>query len=213
MERIRPRGKKTTRTEQAVDAALCAQVEACTTGRSFILNMHEKEHLKYMEPAEGSTEIVMGEAVPVPTVDDSIAIDIIHDTLESPDSIGIDASRERTELLYKAQVLELGIDAANSVQAKNSLEKMLVHQMATCHMKSMEIFSQVAEMPRGREDLSVKMLNVAARMMVVYQQGMETLTKTRNNGKQTITVKKIQVTGGQNVIADNVNTKGGHGGE
>jgi len=80
----------------------------------------------------------------------------------------------------------------------------------------MECMTKAANFPKGREDLEIKMLNVACRMMSVYQQGMETLAKTRNGGKQTIVVKQVQVNGGQNVIADNVTTrgKGGHhGGE
>lgn len=57
--------------------------------------------------------------------------------------------------------------------------------------------------PNRRESVAD---GLAARLMEVYQKGMETLTKTRTAGKQTITVKQVHVTGGQNVIADKVTT-------
>lgn len=219
MKPLFPKGKKPTRTEQAANALLCAQAEAGTSGRAFIVNLHEKECTKLMIPAEGSTEVSMGEVVPLPADDvcensEAIAIDIIRDTLQNPSTVSVDASVERTKILHHACALEIGIDAADSIQAKNSLEKMLVHQMAVCHVKAMELITKVADLPRGREDLEIKMLNVAARMMDTYQKGMETLTRTRNAGKQTITVKQVHVNGGQNVIADNVTTRGGsHEGE
>ncbi len=148
-------------------------------------------------------------------VSEAMAVDHIRDTLlQDPGATAIDASLERTTILHHAGALEIGMDAVESIQAKNSIEKMLVHQMSVCHIKAMEIMTKAAEFPRGREDLEIKMLNVAARLMDTYQKGLVTLTKTRNAGKQTITVKQVHVNGGQNVIADNVTTKGGsHEGE
>lgn len=225
MNRITPRGKKPTRTEQAADALLSAQAEASNSGHACIVAMHEKNHADLMKPVEGSTEIILGEVVPLPAVwkddDDfdyteALAIDVVRDTLlQNPDTVAIDASMERTRILHKAGALEIGIDAAHSIQARNSLEKMLAHQMAVCHSKAMEIMTTAADYPKGREDLEIKRLNLAARLMDTYQKGMDTLTRTRNAGKQTITVKQVHVTGGQNVIADNVTTKGGgyRGGE
>lgn len=52
---------------------------------------------------------------------------------------------------------------------------------------------KAANFPKGREDLEIKMLNVACRMMSTYQSGMETLARTRNGGKQTIVVKQVHV--------------------
>ena len=223
MRRIKAKGKKPTRTEDTANAYLCAHADAAS-GHGFMVDKHEAEYNKLIKPAEGSTEIVIGEAVPLPYVglngdeydmSAAMAVDHIRDTLlQNPGTVAIDASLERTTILHHAGALEIGLDAVESIQAKNSIEKMLVHQMAVCHIKAMEIMTKAADFPRGREDLEIKMLNVAARMMDTYQKGMETLTKTRNAGKQTITVKQVHVTGGQNVIADNVTTRGGsHGGE
>ena len=68
-------------------------------------------------------------------------------------------------------------------------------------------YSQNAEL------VMIKRTNLAARLMEVFQNGMETLTRTRTAGKQTITVTQVHVTGGQNVIADSVTTGGRREGE
>jgi hypothetical protein len=52
---------------------------------------------------------------------------------ERPDMIALDASQKRLELADAAGALELGIDFATSVQAGNSLEKALAHQLAAAH--------------------------------------------------------------------------------
>lgn len=140
----------------------------------------------------------------------------IRDTLQRPDTTAVDASLERTSLLQRAGALETGLDAAKSIDARNSLEKMLAHQMATCHVAAMRIFAEATENPRPYDQngqaLMIKKLNMAARLVDTYQKGMDTLTRIRTAGKQTIEVKQIHVNGGQNVIADTVTTGGREGG-
>ena len=66
------------------------------------------------------------------------AMDPFIDTVrERPDMLAIDASRWRMELASKADVLTLGVDAAATIKAENSLEKMLAHQMAAAHAAAM----------------------------------------------------------------------------
>jgi hypothetical protein len=60
----------------------------------------------------------------------------IRDTLrEGTDRIADDASIRRTDLLIQPSFdcVAMGIDAAESIQAGNSIEKMLAHQMAVAH--------------------------------------------------------------------------------
>jgi hypothetical protein len=52
------------------------------------------------------------------------------DTLENPTSISVDASDQRMSLAAGAGVLQSAVDAANSVQAANSLEKSCVTSSA-----------------------------------------------------------------------------------
>jgi hypothetical protein len=171
--------------------------------------MHERHTASLMIP-ETPPDIRQGEVMHVPD-DDRDFVNGIINTLAAPDTPAIDASMRRTDLLQRADSLETGIDAANSIQAKNSLEKMLAHQMAACHVKAMGLMSECISMYHNRgevQELQLKKVAIAAKLMDVFQKGMDTLTRTRNAGKQTITVKQVHVTGGQNVIADSVTTGG-----
>ena len=49
--------------------------------------------------------------------------------------------------LVMACVLSSALDAAVSARAKNSIEKMLCHQMAAAHMAGMELLGRVEQSP------------------------------------------------------------------
>ena len=55
------------------------------------------------------------------------------DTVAHPDYVTAEASRDRLALASQAGSLSLALDAADTIQAQDSLEKMLVHQMAVLH--------------------------------------------------------------------------------
>jgi hypothetical protein len=63
-----------------------------------------------------------------------------------PDWLAHDASRERMDLADKASALTMGLDAAETIQARNSLEKMLAHQMAAAHVAAMELQAEAREL-------------------------------------------------------------------
>jgi hypothetical protein len=65
------------------------------------------------------------------------------DTLENPDSIRVDASEQRMRLAAGAGELQSVVDAANSAQAADSLEKMLCHQLSAVHSAGMKIVGRV----------------------------------------------------------------------
>ena len=163
-----------------------------------------ERHAQELARPEHLPEICSGEVLPANLG--------IRNTLQDPDTCAVDASIDRTALLQRTGALETGLDAAQSIDAQNSLEKMLVHQLAACHVAAMRIFGEAAENPnpygQNEQTLMIKKLNMAARLVDTYQKGMETLTRTRTAGRQTITVKQVHVTGGQNVIADTVTTGG-----
>jgi hypothetical protein len=168
---------------------------------------------------ESDPQIALGEAVPPVAVDGagrsrSLAI---RDTLENPDQVALDASAERTDLLLRdsIDVIALAIDAADSIDADNSLEKMLSHQMAAAHKASFEIMDKALTLlakidgttnPKLVQLLSTeatRLMNASARMMQSYQQGMTTLQKIRSGGNQTMTVQHVNVSdGGQAVIGN-----------
>jgi hypothetical protein len=99
-----------------------------------------------------------------------------------------------------ADVAAMGVDAANAIQAGNSLEKMLAHQLAAAHKAAMEMIGSVH--PNSHDGSAhTKRLNAAARCMRAYQEGLQTLWKLRQGGKQRIMVQYVNVSeGGQAVI-------------
>jgi hypothetical protein len=141
---------------------------------------------------------------------------------ERPDMLAIDASRQRMQLADKAGALTLGIDAAASIQAENSLEKMLTHQMASAHAMAMELQAEGRELLQrykrtgyAYQQLSIeagRLFNAAARMMDSYQHGLLTLTKVRSGGQQTVVVQHVAVgDGGRAMVAGQVKVRGKDG--
>jgi hypothetical protein len=137
---------------------------------------------------------------------------------ERPDMLTIDASRQRMELADRANVLQLGLDAAQTIQATNSLEKMLAHQMAAAHTAAMELQAAALDLMHRfkgtgcvHQHLSVeavRMMNASARMMDTYQHGLLTIAKVRSGGQQTVVVQHVNVgDGGRAVVAGQVKSR------
>jgi hypothetical protein len=96
----------------------------------------------------------------------------------------------------------MALDAANSIQARNSLERMLAHQMAVPHKLVMEQMGQISYEQNARDQ--TKRLNAAARCMAVYQQGLLALHKIRQNGQQRITVQYVNVSNDSQAVIRNI---------
>ena len=69
----------------------------------------------------------------------------VVNTIANPDYVTAAASRYRLDLANQASSLDLALDAANSIRAQDSLEKMLVHQMAVIHRGVMKASSRMNE--------------------------------------------------------------------
>src|SRR5262245_7641207 len=69
----------------------------------------------------------------------------VVDTVADPDYVAASASRERLELADKAGSLDLALDVADSIQAQDSLEKLLVHEMAVLHRGMMRAATRMNE--------------------------------------------------------------------
>jgi len=156
---------------------------------------------RHDESTDFAASIQAGEAVPPGTAELLTTENFVKETLERPDEIALNASYARTKLAADADVLEMAVDAADSVNAGNSLEKMLAHQMAAAHDLAMKLFylSTQADLP----PLEIpRLANAAARLMEVFQDGLLALHRARGAAKQTIVVQHVQVTGqGQAVVA------------
>jgi len=130
----------------------------------------------------------------------------IVDTLQEPNMIGVVASEHRLDLAacVGSRVAESAIDAAQSAQAGNSLEKMLCHQMAAAHRAAMKLLGSSLNSSLPPVEMA-RLSNASARMMQIYQEALLTLQKLRTGGKQTVVVQHVQVSeGGQAVIAGSV---------
>jgi hypothetical protein len=147
----------------------------------------------------------------------------IRETLKSgADFINLDASNERMKLAADLTCLDMALDAAQSIDAKNSLEKMLMHQAAACHSMSMHLLCRANEKGHnsyGRLDAEskniehqVKLINASARLMDVYNRALLTFQKLRSGGRQLVTVQHVKVSGkAQAIVAGSVDgsKKGG----
>jgi hypothetical protein len=132
--------------------------------------------------------------------------------------LAADASVARLDLAATANTLTMAVDAAESIQAANSLERMLAHQMATAHPLAMTMAAEANDFAGGikswdattRQQVqsieAARLAEAAARMMETYQRGLLTLERLRNGGMQTVVVQHVDVAnGGQAVVAGTMN--------
>lgn len=143
-----------------------------------------------------------GEAVP------PLTETFLHDILTTPDLPAVEATLDRNRLLLQdgLDVAAMAVDAALSIQASNSLEKMLAHQLAATHKQVMELMGAVSCQPNA--DAQAKRMNAAARYMAVYQQGMLALHKIRQKGQQRIMVQYVNVSQGTQAAIGNTGRNG-----
>jgi hypothetical protein len=141
----------------------------------------------------------------------------LRDTVKNPDYVTVDASRARLELASHAGVLELALDASDTIDSKNSLEKMMVHQMAVIHRHIMKLAARMDDIalqfPRREEFRdNVEMCRIAgsmARLSAAYQSGLLALHRARSGGHQVVTVQHVHVgDGGQAVVAGKLGAGG-----
>jgi hypothetical protein len=150
---------------------------------------------------------------------------VINTIRSHPGMVTAQASHDRLALTGDA--ILLAADAANTINARNSLEKMLAHQLAVSHRLGMK-FMEKADVLLQRFDLrlgafhpaheaqwasveAARLANASARMMTVFQDGLLTLDRIRRGGKQTVKVIHQYVNvgpGGQAVVAGDMKAGG-----
>jgi hypothetical protein len=152
------------------------------------------------------------------TKEQAIEVPKLINTVDKPDNITAEASRERLRLIAGGDCTGMALDAAETIQAKNSLEKMLAHQLAIAHKLAMTFAKKALDHSNksdrntfGREESQAveasRMTHASARMMDIYQKGILALNKVRTGGQQTVTVQHVNVTdGGQAVVTGALKT-------
>jgi hypothetical protein len=186
----------------------------------------DQEHRRSAELAQLPGPIVKGPGGEVTTAEIRGQDDArFKDTLTNPDTLAAAASRHRLELAgcISDDVLALALDAAESIAARDSLERMLAHQLAVTHdviMRSLMSAERMGESLQNFGETTIhhggpilvevaRLRATAARLMTAYQNGFATLARVRQGGRQTVTVQHVTVSdGGQAVVAGQV-TPGG----
>ncbi|HLY05190.1 MAG TPA: hypothetical protein VKR31_05530 [Rhizomicrobium sp.] len=140
----------------------------------------------------------------------------IRDTLtQGATRVAEDASIQRADLLLQPSLdaVAMGIDAAESIGAENSLEKMLAHQMAVAHQVAMtfadKALTSCQQHPKAGDSIdATRYANTAARLMSAFQDGLLALARIRSGGSQTVTVQHVTVAQGGQALIGNVDTGG-----
>lgn len=173
------------------------------------------EYLDIGNHVTGPQAIGNGGELVVRTSEAQVSIPGVLDTLrESPDMLTAGASRDRLELTGNA--LPMAVDAAASIQAQNSIERMHAHQLAVAHRLALHMARQAERLVDRNEGWGTinqthsveacRLANASARLMSAFQDGMLALDRIRRGGRQHVTVKHVvqQVTvkdGGQAVVS------------
>jgi hypothetical protein len=161
-----------------------------------------------------------GELVPV---GDSAAErpGFVETVRSEPDMITARASIARLDLAAETGAFDLAIDAADTIKARNSLEKMLAHQIAAAHGLAMKFAAKSEHLlgfvtswdTTARQQVSsieaARLANSAARMMDSFNQGLLTLDRLRHGRRQIVIVQHVTIgPGGQAVVAGEVKAGG-----
>ncbi len=130
----------------------------------------------------------------------------LANTLKDPDIVALDACAHRLDLLDRVgtNCLAMALDAVNTIQAENSLEKMLAHQLTVAHKTALEVIDKAFFLNNPAE--KARLINLSARLMETFQRGLLTLQRLRMGGEQTIIVKQVTVAEGGKAIVGNVRT-------
>lgn len=163
-----------------------------------------------LELAPGEAVIGAGGEL-VPIRDDAENMPGLVDTVRHPDLVTAKACGARLDLAAEAGSLDMAIDAVDSIKAKNSLERMLGHEIATAHRVAMVFAARATSHSEHANDFNhgnrqfhsveaSRAANAAARMMSAFQDGLLTLQRLRTGGRQVVTVQHVQVNGGQAIV-------------
>ena len=140
----------------------------------------EREAQSLLTPAQTLQKGLGGEIIPPPEED----LPGLELTLKEPDLLNLGASEQRSGLLERAGVLELGIETAQDAKADGSIQKMLSHQMAALHARAM---TMLAESDLCKDpDIAIKKARASARMVDAFSRAALTLQRLQNAVGQTL---------------------------
>lgn len=214
--------------EEAVLSQSLADIERASD-RPIKAAAMDAEAAKTLDPMTHAHGLItIGRGGEVSMADDESRYGILDTIREKQDMVTARASHQRLALTENA--LLLAVDAADSIKARNSLERMKAHQLAVLHRLGMK-FASNAEDLLAKVNMGVggwrtmsetqaasveaaRLANAAVRAFAGYDDGWQALDRTRRGGKQTVTVVHQHVAvgpGGQAVVAGNMKAGGRRG--
>lgn len=140
---------------------------------------------------------------------------LLRETLgEDATVVAVDASLRRLDLLHQShlEVVPEALDMADSVDAVNSLEKALAHQLAALHNVAMRQLDRALRY-QVRDDAAAnqeatRCLNAAARLLSSFNDAALTLQRLRGGSEQRVHVEHVHVGAGGQAIVGNVSAGG-----
>ena len=144
-----------------------------------------------------------GELVPI-SAGDFKAPETFRNTVDDPNYVTASASHERLELANDAQVLNSGLDVADSVRAQDSVARQMAHQSAALHRLMMKATAEVnrsIDRMQGviaRDVLELHNLHVTrmagavARLASAHTDLALALHRIRTGARQMVVVKYLQ---------------------
>ena len=117
----------------------------------------------------------------------------LENALKSPDNLSLEGTIKRTDLADKAGVFELAIETAESTKAKDSVQKMISHQLAAAHHHAMRL---LGDADKQRDPMiKAKLMNTSTRLMEAFCKGALTLQKLQMGASQIVTVQHVSING------------------
>jgi hypothetical protein len=188
-----------------------AQPLEAAEGRKHALSITDQ--VRSQLPASSQPIGAGGELVPAADIGADSGALALKNTVDNPDYVSADASRARLELANRAGVLETALDAADTIGAQNSMEKMLAHQLAAMHQTTMRLARQMNRRLDRLEYMNLgdveadrttveacRLANTMGRMAAGYQQGLVALQRLRSGGTQRVLVQHVTVEGGGKAV-------------
>jgi len=195
-----------TPTEEAYNLKTRARIER-NLCRKKGLSLKEKERVeKWEKEAEEKLKLkdtpVIGTGGELIPNNDSPEYLWLKDTVQDPNTTALYASIQRQCLAKSADVSELALDLAETIQANNSIEKIFAHEVAISYslgMKSaakaneyleFKVFSRDMDQYKDTVQLTAatKLMNASNRSMETGLKIFQTLERMKGKGQQTITV-------------------------
>lgn len=123
----------------------------------------------------------------------SMGLQGLESIIREPDLLNLGASSQRMDLIEKAGVLELALETSHLCHAKGPVQKMLTHQLAAAHKRSLELIAESAQ--TKDPDIACKKAKVAAKMMDAFSRAALTLQRLQTGASQVVTVQHVQING------------------